>query len=428
MESPSPSSSPVLSGGGTADSIEELILCRAIQGLGAGGTLALAYIVVADLSPPDKRGKMLGFTSCVWGMASILGPALGGSIVTYFSWRWIFFINIPLGYAALLGILLYLEDVRQKKSRASVDFAGVLTLSVAVVALLGAFMLSGQSGTWYSREVLSLLLLALSAGLGFLAAERYADEPLLSPAFFRKAEFSLANGSAFFSSFGISSLLAFAPFFIQGALGGSPAQVGVAMVPLSFGWAGGSLICGQVVNRLGERRAAILGALLLVWGSSLLLTFTPHTTVWLCSTVLALAGVGMGFVATPTLLIVQNSLGVSNLGIATSSQQFARTLGGTIGVGVSGSFVTARFSKSLEALMASPLNHEIPPDLFNRLDRNLGVLFQPQIHDILSPGVQRVLQTGVGQAVEAVFWATLAASLFSLVLCCLLPVGVKRPE
>jgi predicted MFS family arabinose efflux permease len=164
--------------------------------------------------------------------------------------------------------------------------------------------MSLTSGCW------ERYLRGLSRSQEFLPAERYADEPLLAPAFFRKAAFSLANGSAFFNSFGIFSLLAFAPFFIQGALGCIPARVGLAMAPLSFGWAGGSLVCGQVVNRLGERRAAIFGALLLVSGSSLLLTFTP------CATVLALAGIGMGFVATPTLLNVQNGLGVSNLGIA----------------------------------------------------------------------------------------------------------------
>lgn len=414
--------------GGAARSMHELICCRALQGVGAGGTFALAYIVVSDLSPPEKRGKMMGLISFVWGVASILGPATGGFVVTWLSWRWIFYMNAPLGFAALLMIALFLKEVREKKQDASIDFAGIITLSVSVLAILTAFMLGGRSYPWISPEIGGLFLVSFIGAFGFYHAERRAKEPLLELEFFRNQEFTCANGSAFFSSFAIFSLSAFSPLFIQGALGKTPAELGLAMIPLTLAWSSGAMLCGQIVTRGREKALNVWGSCLLVGGAALTLTLSSASSLLSCTAALAVAGLGMGFVSVSTLLTVQNSLDASNLGVATSSQQFARTLGGTVGIGISGSFVTLHFTRTLEALMNSSLKGEIPASLSRQLAQGVEALFQPDTLSALSPVVQKTFQQAAGNGVQTVFWSALITSIISLLFCFLLPSPRKIPR
>jgi EmrB/QacA subfamily drug resistance transporter len=407
--------------GGAAQNMTQLIICRTLQGIGAGGTFALAYIVVTDIAAPERRGKMLGLISFVWGVASILGPALGGLIVSYFSWRWIFYMNLPLGFAALLGILLYLKEVREKRLHPSLDFLGALTLSIAVLALLTAFLLGGRTYPWFSWEIDGLFLMALGCGIGFCVAENRARDPILAMSFFRNLEFSSANGSAFFSSYAIFSLSAYSPLFIQGVLGRSPAQLGMAMVPLSLGWSVGALLCGQMINRERERLYSIFGSLLLIICAGVTVTFSSDTSLIVFSSVLAVAGIGMGYVSVATLLIVQNSLDADNLGVATSSQQFARTLGGTIGIGISGSLAITHLSGSMESFLNSPDQLEIPPSLSENLLSSFESILQPEILASLSPIIQKSLHEAVEKGVRTVFWSALMASLLSLLCCYLVP-------
>lgn len=409
---------------GAAVSMGQLIFFRTLQGIGAGGTFALAYIVLSDLYPPERRGKMMGLISLVWGISSILGPPLGGFMVAFASWRWIFYMNLPLGGLALLGIALYLEDTRVKKRFSSIDFPGAITLSIAVTALLSAFLLAGRDYPWLSIQIGGLLGLFLAAGAGFYFAEKRAEEPILALSFFWKRRFSLANGAAFFSSFAIFSLSAFTPLFVQGVLGRSPARVGLAMIPLSLGWSLGAMFCGQKVTPSSERTFSIAGSALLFTGSALALVFSsPAVPLPLFSAMLSIAGVGMGFVSIPTLLIVQKSLTAADLGVATSSQQFARTLGGTIGIGISGGLVMNHMAGVLENLMGSSLKEAIPEALAARLATNLESLFQPGVQEALSPIARESLRSAIGGSVDIVFWGALLTSLVSLALCRLLPRG-----
>jgi MFS family permease len=403
----------------------QLIISRAIQGIGAGGTFALAYVVVADIAAPEKRAKMMGLISFVWGVASILGPALGGLIVSALSWRWIFYLNLPLGCTALLAILLYLKEARVKQSHPSLDFLGALTLSVAVLALLTVFLLGGRSYPWCSWEIAGLALMALGGGIGFYLAEKRAKDPILALGFFRNLEFSLANGSAFFGSWAIFSLSAYSPLFIQGVLDRSPAELGIAMVPLSLGWSVGALLCGQSVTREREKPYSIFGSVLLAIATALAVTYSPTTSLIVFSATLAIAGIGMGIVSVATLLMVQNSLDAANLGVATSSQQFARTLGGTIGIGISGSLATANLAKGLESLLASSDPTLVPSSIIQNLLANVEGILQPEIQAGLSPMVQKTLQEAVEKGVRMVFWSALAASLISF-LCCLWVPGRSK--
>jgi EmrB/QacA subfamily drug resistance transporter len=406
---------------GISHSMSQLTVARAIQGVGAGGNFALAYIVLADISPPERRGKMMSLISFVWGLSSVLGPTLGGFIVNYFSWRWIFYMNIPLGIIALIGIGVYLEETREKKKDASIDFWGTLMLSITILALLTAFLLGGRSYSWTSFHIIGLFLLTLCSGVVFYIIERQAKEPILPIGFFQVRGFSIANSSAFFASIAIFSLSAYSPLFIQGALGKTPAQLGLAMVPLSLGWSMGALLCGQLIHLVKEKPSTLMGAVLLLTGCGLTLTFTISTSLTACSIVLAITGVGMGFVSISTLLIVQNSLPGEDLGIATASHQFSRTLGGTIGIGISGSFLTTRLQTAMDALMATGLDGRIHQTLYAHLQQSLEGLFRPEIQSLFSENVRKALQEAVVQGVTLVFWVSLIAACVCLLFSYKLP-------
>lgn len=399
---------------GLSQSMVQLTLARVVQGIGAGGNFALAYIVLADISTPETRGKMMSLASFIWGLASVFGPTFGGFVVTYFSWRWIFFVNLPLGIFSLVGIILYLNETRRKRAARRIDYLGAITLTTTVLALLAAFLPAGKNHAWGS---IGLFALSLVSGIVFYHVEKRAADPILSLAFFKIPGFRSGNGAAFFSSFAIFSISAFSPLFIQGALTGSPAEVGIVMVFLSLGWSVGALFCGRMVNRISEKPSSLTGALFLIAGAAMMTGFSADTSLVACSIALGLAGLGMGFVSISTLLVVQNSLDSANLGVATSSHQFSRTLGGTVGIGVCGSIVTAGFSGKLGDLVPGGL----PASVSDQIRRNFENVFRPEVQALLPQDVLKVLQGAIGDNILLVFQTALVASLVCFLFSGLLP-------
>ncbi|MCU0603719.1 MAG: MFS transporter, partial [Desulfobacterales bacterium] len=199
---------------GFARSMGLLIACRALQGIGAGGSFALVYIVLADISAPEQRGRTLSLGSFVWGLASVLGPTMGGFIVAYLSWPWIFFINVPLGALSLIGVALYFVETRAKREMATIDFAGAAALSLTILCLLFIFLLAGQTYAWSSPRILLLWASAIACGAWFYIAERRARDPILPISFFKLRGFSIGNAAVFMSSFAIFAFFGFAPLFI----------------------------------------------------------------------------------------------------------------------------------------------------------------------------------------------------------------------
>jgi len=412
---------------GAVRNMAELILLRAIQGVGAGGNFALAYIVVAEVSRPSERGRTMGLISFVWGISSLLGPLLGGLIVTYLPWPWVFYLNVPLGAVAIWWVSRYFQESREKRAEAAVDYLGAFALTTGVLSLLMAFLIGGKgSGAWQSPEVLGLGALTLLASLLFYVAEGRAADPILPLGFFRVPGFTLANGAAFFSSFAVFSLTAFIPLFLQGAMGKTPAELGLLMVPLSLGWSAGALTCGRLVERLGEKTASLTGSFLMSGGTALTLTFGTTTGLFYFSAVLFGIGVGMGFVSLSTLLTVQNSLTEMDLGVATSSHQFARNLGGTVGVGVCGSLVVHQIDQAMASLMSSSLRADLPPELVARVATDIQDVLRPEFTESLSGPAMTALRTAIGRGVQAVFWASLFVCVISLILCVTLPRSDRR--
>jgi EmrB/QacA subfamily drug resistance transporter len=394
---------------GAAQSMMFLIVSRVFQGMGAGGIFALVYIVLSDVSPPAERGRTLSFASSIWGIASIIGPTLGGLIVTYFSWRWIFFMNVPLALLSLWGIGRYLKKKPRRQREVHIDYAGVVSLSVFILCFLTIFIVGGRDCDWLSPEITVLSLLSLVFAVIFYRAEKRAEDPVIDPAFFSRRNFAWGNIATFFSSFAIFSLFAYAPLYIQGALGRTPMQVGGAMLALSLGWSCGSLFLGRYSSDAGGKAAAVWGGLLLVGSSCGVLLFSIETplAVWLPA--FFTVGLGMGFVTLSTLLLVQASLCTSSLGVATSLHQFARTLGGTMGVGICGGVVTTRLIDKLRESAVS-----IPASVMEKLTDSMENIFKPEFQELLTPAAGAVLHNTVADSVTAVYWIVLLASLACL--------------
>jgi EmrB/QacA subfamily drug resistance transporter len=406
---------------GFAKSMEFLIACRSLQGIGAGGSFALVYVVLTDISSPETRAKTLSLGSFIWGLASVLGPSMGAFIVAHFSWRWIFLINVPLGVLSMAGVAFCLVETRKKKKGAAIDYAGALSLSITVLGLLMVFLVGGQTHDWTSTHVAALALITLIAGYGFYRIEKQAADPILPLDFFMVRGFSAGNGAVFFSSFTIFALFAYAPLFVQSALGKSAMEVGAAVLALSLGWSVGSLLLGQIVDRIGTRNAAIAGAAFLTAGCGLTLSFSTATSLAACFWVFLFVGTGMGFVALGTILVVQNSLSDLDLGVATASNQFSRTLGGTIGVGVGGGFFSLRFDDELHAILKSASASDWPAALASQVRQNPENLFRPEVQAALSADTLQRVHDAVARSVMSVFWMVLAAAFLCLILCSLLP-------
>ena len=313
------------------------------------------------------------------------------------------------------------KETRDKHEVIEIDYAGIITLVVAILSFLTAFLLGGREHGWTSLPILGLFALFALSAMGFYMAEKRSNEPIICFDFFRLRGFSTGNGLVFFSSVAIFSLSAFSPLFIQGALGQSPFQLGIVMMFLSFGWSAGALYCGRRSSRWGEKPFCLAGGLILIVGCVMAVRFSADTSLWTCAVAMGLAGVGMGFTSIATLLVVQNSVEKTDLGVATSSHQFTRTLGGTVGIGICGSLVTARFAQVADTLNQSALQGKIRPAVMDQIRQNFENFFRPDVQQQLLPEVQKALHQAIGSCVVDVFWLALIAAVICLIFGLFLP-------
>ncbi len=401
---------------GAAPSMGFLVAARVFQGMGSGGIFALVYVVLTEAAPRDQRAKTLSLASSIWGISSVIGPTLGGFIVSFFSWRWIFFINLPLGLLSLAGIFFFLREFREKKTDVSLDWPGLLSLTGFLLSVLTLVMTAGRTIAWISRPAFFLVLAAVLFGGWFVRAELKARDPILDLRFFRRRGFAVGNLAGFCASFSMFALFGYAPLFLQGALGQTPVQVGMAMLSLSLGWSLGSLILGRLMHHTTQKTAALVGGIMLAAGTGMTLGFSTTTTMVHSFLVFQVVGFGMGFVTLSTLLIVQDSLGAQDLGVATSSHQFARTLGGTLGVGVCGGLVTSRLLNRLETVDVS-----MPEALMIQLKESMENLFRPEFQALIPEAARATLKTAVAQGVWTTFFLVFIVSLVCLALTLCLP-------
>ncbi len=404
---------------GTAQSMEQLILFRAIQGLGAGAVVPLVLTIIGDIFDLHERARVQGFFSGVWGVASVVGPAAGGLIVDHFSWRWVFFINIPFGL--LSGLLLFLafkEDV--KRTRPTLDYAGTLALTGSIVALLFALLQGGSSWAWISPQSIGLFATFGVLLVLFIWLEKRAAEPILPLTLFRSRIIAVSSIGGLILGVTMFGITTYVPLFVQGVKGGSATDAGIVLTPLLFSWPVASVLSGRLVLSFGYRKVAVAGAFLTTVGSVMLLFFNQGTGLVVIVTSMLLAGTGLGMSSTSFILAVQNAVPWRLRGVATASTQFVRTIGGTIGVAFMGTILNAQVAAHFAPIFANFASATA------RLPRNIvpaNILLTPNIRGLVPDVFLQRLQGALSQSLFWVYLVVIVLMVVSLVAMFWLPGG-----
>lgn len=334
---------------GLSQTMEQLILFRVVQGLGAGALITVPYTIIADIYPFEQRGKVLGWTASIWGIAGIAGPPVGGLLVDYVSWRAIFYMNLPFGMIALTLFHLSFRESFERRKR-HIDYPGIVTFAGGMFCFLYALtLLGGETGTPVSRTG-TLLWLAGAAVLltAFFIAERRSPEPIVPLGLFRIRTISTANADSFLICVINVAAIFYVPLWIQGVYGESATYSGLAMIPLSVGWPLGSIVAGNLMAKIGMRRLSITGALFLIAGSAGFATMTASTPVWMLMIFTFLAGMSFGLSLTSFTVAIQSAVGWEVRGSATAMNNFIRNLGQTIGIAVFGMMLHTGSANTLE--------------------------------------------------------------------------------
>lgn len=348
--------------GGTADSMTQLIVARAIQGLGAGALIPLAMAVIGDLIPPSDRGRWQGLTGAVFGVASVLGPLTGGWIADHADWRWVFFVSLPVGVVALVVVLATLRIPPHPERSVSVDYTGAGLLAAGVSCVLLGTVRAGEGTPGGGGEIAALFAVGVLV-LGLLAwHERRVPDPIVPVSLFRVRTFTAAAAASFAVGVAMFGAIMFVPLFVQGVLGGSATNAGLVLTPLMLGLVAASVGSGQLISRTGRYRWAIIsGPVVMAAGYALLSELDVGSTRGAATLAMVVLGIGLGLVMQNLLLVVQNTVRSSELGAATSATQFFRTTGGTIGVSVMGALMTAGLPAGAESASPQRLADAIHP-------------------------------------------------------------------
>ncbi|HEX9014815.1 MAG TPA: MDR family MFS transporter [Chloroflexota bacterium] len=399
---------------GAATSMEQLIVFRAIQGLGAGAVLPVSLTVVGDIYPVQRRAQIQGLFSAVWGVSAILGPTVGGVIVDTISWRWVFYVNLPFGILSILLFYLFLHE-SISHHRHSVDYFGAAVLTVAVSMLLLGLLETGEAGLpvppWLMIAI-SIVLLAL-----FLWRERTAAEPLLPLSLFRNKMVSVSNAANFSIGATLIGLNSFVPPFVQGVIGGTAINAGAVLAPMSIGWPIGSTVSGRLILRFGYRPIVLAGTALVFVGSLMMLALGSGTGQEYVMAAMVVVGLGMGFGATSLLVAVQSAVGWSERGIATASIQFFRSIGGAVGVALMGALMNSTLAQGL-AMVA----RDHPGELGKGVSGASAIL-DPAQRALLAPDVLESVRGILASSLHSVYIAVSIVAFVGLLLALIFPRG-----
>jgi EmrB/QacA subfamily drug resistance transporter len=373
---------------GASQSMNQLIAFRAFQGIGAGALMPIAIAIIGDLFTPRERGKWQGLTGGVWGLSAIVGPTLGGWITQNSTWRWIFYVNIPIGLVAMLVLIFLMPTLRGKARQISIDYIGAALLVLGTVPLLLGFTWAGTQYDWLSPQIIGMFAGAAVVLTVFVIyqawLERRGGQPIIEPSLFKNSIFSVSTVVTIIFGMGLFGSIFFIPLFVQGVVGSSATSSGLILTPLMLTSLVGSVVSGQLVSRLGKYKwIAILGMAVSVVGTYMLVRLDVHSTNTDVLLAMLVLGLGMGFGMALYTLVVQNAL-PRKIGQATSALVFFRQIGGTIGLAAMGSVMTSAYLPAFQNALPAAVKQVAPAKL-------LAAFNNPQI--LLSPHALAQMQS-----------------------------------
>jgi EmrB/QacA subfamily drug resistance transporter len=390
---------------GLSQTMAQLIGFRALQGIGAGGLMVGAQAIIADIVPPRERGRYMGLIGSVFAVASIAGPLLGGFLVQTLSWRWVFYVNVPIGALAVVVVVTRLH-LHTPTIRHRIDYLGAGLLAGGVSALILVTTWGGSEYAWGSATIIGLAAVGIALLVLFVWRETRAEEPILPLSLFRSSVFSIANSMGFTIGMTLFGAIIFIPLYLQLVYGASPTSSGLRLLPLMAGLLVAAILSGRWISRVGRYKMfPIAGTATLVVGMFLLSRLTVGTAPWLASVYMLVVGVGIGLVMQVLVLVVQNDVRPKDIGVATSTATFFRSVGGAFGVAIFGAIFATRLADRLQLL---------PHAVIAKLGG--GVHLNPEQAKHLPPAVHEDFLNAFAHSLHGVFLFGTALAVVPFVL------------
>ena len=415
---------------GLSQDMTQLIVARGVQGIFGGVLFATVFTVIGDLFPPEQRGRLAGLFGAVFGLSSIVGPTTGGLITDHLSWRWVFYVNVPVGIIAVLVVLAGLPYVRSKASWRDIDFFGAITLAAGVVPLLIALSIT-RDHAWSSPEVVGLLAFAAAMLAAFVFVESRVEHPIVPLELFKNSTFTVSMIVGFLTAFGMFGSILFTPLVFQGVLGISATNSGALITPMMFGLLAASTATGFIMRRVKYYRfLGTLGVIVMIFGMWLLSQITPTVAEWHVVADLIIVGLGIGVTFPLYLTAVQTALPRQFLGVGSSQIQFWRNLGGTVGSAVLGAVLANRLPDYISARLAAL---HIPPQVLQSLPKtgSPNAVLDPTLVSKLPASIVAAIRGALSDSLHDVYvlaGAVLILALVATVFMKEVPLTTARPD